>query len=61
MDKDIDGQIRRVEGQIQKLTRLIEGYQLTRSIFELILRELKGLKVVDAAERIVKEGIRDKG
>ena len=54
MDKDIDGQIRRVEGQIQKLTRLIEGYQLTRSIFELILRELKGLKVVEEAERIVK-------
>jgi len=58
---EIDWKIKLVENQINTITRRIEQYQLTLCIFKLILSELKGQKVVEEAERIVKEGIRDKG
>jgi len=51
---EIDQKIKRIENQINTTTRRIEQYQLARRIFELILRELKGQRIVEEAERIVK-------
>jgi len=52
---DIEHQIRSTEVQINLITKIIQQNQLTLLIFELVLKDLKGKKVIADAERIVRE------
>jgi len=51
---DIEHQIRSIEVQINLTKTLIKQYHLRLSIYELILKDLKGKKVIADAEKIVR-------
>jgi len=52
--EDIDAGIRFVENQIRSVERKIEEYQFTLNVLRLVLQDLKGRKVVEEAEKIVR-------
>ena len=54
-NEDIDAGIRFVENQIRSVERKIEEYQFTLNVLRLVLQDLKGRKVVEEAEKIIRE------
>jgi len=54
-NEDIDEEIRFVEKQIRSVLHRIEGLRFTLNVLRLVRQDLKNKKVVEEAEKIIRE------